>query len=127
VVGSIQLTNFSSKTCTLSGRPTITLSSSTGKVLNVQAMDTVAQWQADKAARPSGWPLVTLHPGEAASVRIRWSNECPQLTKPALWKVGVDGGSLDVVGADGTFPPPCNGSAVPSTLDIGPFEPSPAG
>ena len=124
VVGSIHLTNFSSKTCTLSGRPTITLFSSVGHVLTVHAVDVAPQWRADGAPRPNTWPVVNLRPGAAAAVRVRWSNECPQLSHPALWKVGLSGGTVDVFGTDGTYPPPCNGTAEPSTLEIGPFEPS---
>jgi len=126
VIGSVDLTNFSSKTCTLAGRPTITLFSSAGRALTVHLVDVVPQWRADGAPRPKTWPVVNLRPGAAAAIRVRWTNECPQLSHPALWKVGLSGsGSLDVFGADGTYPPPCNGSTQPSTLEVGPFEPSP--
>ena len=126
VIGAIDLTNFSSKTCTLTGRPAITLFTSAGHAVLVHLVDVVPQWRADRAPRPKGWPVVDLRPGAVAAVRVRWSNACPQLSHPALWKVGLgDGGTVDVFGADGTYPPPCNGSAEPSTLEIGPFEPSP--
>ena len=124
VIGSIDLTNFSSKTCTLSGRPTITLFSSVGHALTVHVVDVAPQWRADRAPRPNTWPVVNLRPGAAAAIRVRWTNECPQLSHPALWKVGLSGGTVDVFGTDGTYPPPCNGTAEPSTLEVGPFEPS---
>lgn len=124
VIGSIDLTNFSSKTCTLTGRPVIALFSSVGRALTVQLVDVAPQWRADGSPRPKTWPVVNLRPGAAAAIRVRWTNACPQLSHPARWKVGLSGGTVDVFGTDGTFPPPCNGSAEPSTLEIGPFEPS---
>ena len=45
------------------------------------------KWQADGAPEPAGWPVVSLRPGSAASVRVRWSNACPQLSGPASWKL----------------------------------------
>jgi hypothetical protein len=133
VIGSITLTNFGSRTCTLTGRPTIALTSSTGTVVTVGQVATLPQWRVDGAKEPKGWPVVDLHPGGAAEFRVRWSNQCPQLTKPVLWRVGVPeavghgADTVEVSGADGTYPPSCNGSAEAATLEIGPFEPSPAG
>ena len=124
VIGSIDLTNFSSRTCTLTGRPTIWLFRSVGWALTVRSVNVGPQWRADGSPRPKTWPVVNLRPGAAAAIRVRWTNECPQLSSPALWKVSLIGGTVDVFGTDGTFPPPCNGSAEPSTLEIGPFEPS---
>lgn len=125
VVGSIRLTNFSSRTCTLQGRPTVHLFTSASRPLLPQIDPVPPQWKVDRRAAPKGWPVVTLRPGAVAAIRISWSNECPQLSSPALWKVQLAGGrgSLDVFGADGTFPPPCNGPGEPSILEVGPFEP----
>jgi hypothetical protein len=125
VEGSIRLTNFSSKTCTLNGRPTLQVLSSATHPLQVQVIDVAPQWQADKSPAPHGWPVVRLRPGGVAAIRVSWSNECPQLTAPALWKVNLGNGkgTLDVFGADGASPPPCNGPGEPSTLQVGPFEP----
>jgi hypothetical protein len=125
VFGKLVLTNFTDKTCTLTGRPTVTLFTSAGRQLTIQAVASIPQWRADKTSPPNGWPVVDLPPGTSAAIRVRWSNACPQLSKPALWNVGLpDGGSLDVFGVDGTSPPPCNGTAEPSTLEVGPFEPN---
>jgi hypothetical protein len=126
VLGSIDLTNLSTKTCTLTGRPILTLFSSPGHEVPVRRTDVAAQWQADGASPPLGWPVVSLRPRSAAAIRVRWTNACPQLSNPVAWNVDLGGGmgALDVVGADATFPPPCSGSAEPSTLEVGPFEPS---
>jgi hypothetical protein len=126
VLGSIDLTNVGSSTCTLSGRPVLTILSSAGLEVPVDVVEAVPQWQADGSPTPPGWPVVSLRPGSAATIRVRWSNACPQLSDPALWKVdlGTEGGSVDVSGADATFPPPCNGPSEPSTLEVGPYEPS---
>ena len=125
VEGSIEVTNAGGATCTLTGRPTVSIFSS-GSEVPVQVTDGAPQWQADEASPPEGWPVVTLQPGSAASVRVRWSNACPQLTGPASWRVdlGNGAGTLDASGADASLVPPCNGPTEPSTLEVGPFEPS---
>jgi len=125
VEGAIHVTNFSSKTCTLQGRAAVHLFTAAGRPLSPQVDAVPPQWKVDGRAAPKGWPVVTLRPGAVAAIRILWSNACPQLSSPAMWKVDLAGGrgTLDVFGTDGTFPPPCNGAAEPSTLEVGPFEP----
>jgi hypothetical protein len=126
VLGSIDLTNIGTGTCTLEGRPILTLLSSPVHEVPLQIVDVAPQWKADGSSPPHGWPVVSLPPGSAAAIRVRWTNPCPQLTHPALWTVdlGSGRGTLDVSGADAIPPPPCNGAAMPSTLEVGPFEPS---
>lgn len=125
VEGSIDLTNAGGATCTLTGRPTVSISDAHGNQVRVQVIATEPQWKADAAPQPPGWPVVSLHPGSAASVRVRWSNACPQLSGPVSWKVdlGNGAGTLDASSADASFVPPCNGPTEPSTLEVGPFEP----
>jgi Protein of unknown function (DUF4232) len=125
VEGSIGLTNVGGATCTLSGRPTVSIFNSQGDEVALQVTASEPQWQADGAPEPAGWPVVSLRPGSAASVRVRWSNACPQLSGPASWKLdlGNGGGTLDVSGADASLVPPCNGPSEPSSLEVGPFEP----
>jgi hypothetical protein len=125
VEGSIRLTNVGAGTCTLSGRPTVSIFSSTGHDVAPQVTESEPQWQVDGTPEPAGWPVVGLQPGSAASVRVSWSNACPQLSGPASWKLdlGNGGGTLDVSGPDASFVPPCNGPSEPSTLEVGPFEP----
>ena len=125
VEGSIRLTNVGGATCTLSGRPTVSILSSTGHDVALQVSPSEPQWQVDGGAEPAGWPVVSLRPGSAASIRVRWSNACPQLSGPASWKLdlGNGGGTLYVSGADASLVPPCNGPSEPSTLEVGPFEP----
>ena len=125
VEGLIRVTNIGGATCTLSGRPIVSIFSSQGDELPLQVTESEPQWQADGAPQPAGWPVVSLQPGSAASVRVRWSNACPQLSGPASWKldIGNGGGTLDVSGADASLVPPCNGPSEPSTLEVGPFEP----
>jgi hypothetical protein len=129
VLGSIDLTNLSARTCTLEGRPILTLFSSASHEVPVHVVEVAPQWQADGTSPPHGWPVVSLRPGSVAAIRVRWTNACPQLTEPALWSVDLENGrgSLDVFGADATYPPPCNGAGEPATLEVGPFEPSSAG
>jgi hypothetical protein len=126
VVGSIDITNDGARSCTVEGRPVVTIFSSPGHEVTLRVDGAPPQWKVDGAPPPHGWPIVRLRPGAAAAIRVQWTNECPQLAGPALWSVdlGSGKGSLDVFGADATAPPPCNGPAVPSTLEVGPFEPS---
>ena len=127
VVGSIQLTNTTAKTCTLEGQPVLTLFSSPSQEVPVQVSPVDPQWLADASSAPPGWPVVGLRPGASAAIRVRWTNACPQLTGPALWTIdlGSGRGTLEVSGADAF--PPCNGDAEPSTLQVGPFEPGAGG
>jgi uncharacterized protein DUF4232 len=129
VSGAIDLTNFSARTCTLTGRPVLRIFSSPGHSLPVHVVDAAPQWRADRASPPAGWPVVRLDPGSAAAIRVRWTNQCPALANPALWSVELTSGSgtLDVFGADGTYPPSCLGAEEPSRLDVGPFEPGAGG
>jgi hypothetical protein len=127
VVGSIELTNTSAATCTLEGRPALTLFGSPSQEVSVQVENVIPQWQENGSSPPPGWPVVSLRPGAKAAIRVRWTNACPQLTGPAVWTVdlGNGRGTLDVAGADAF--PPCNGIAEPSTLEVGPYEPSAGG
>jgi hypothetical protein len=126
--GAITLSNFSDATCTVQGQPTITLLNHHLKPITsgVVFSATPAGWQVNASPTPPGWPVVTLAPGNAASVRIRWSNWCPDGRSAPLWRIGIPGsGTVDVNGFDAANPPPCNGQGQPSTIEIGPFEPAP--
>lgn len=133
-VGGIGLMNYSDRACTLTGRPVITLYGTNGGRITsgVTFVSSPAQWQANASPKPSGWPLVTLQgmsvPRQSAFVRIGWSNWCVQGGAAPLWRVGVPGsGTVDVInGMDQFNPPPCNGPTMPSTIEVGPFEPRPA-
>lgn len=126
--GAISLTNFSDVTCTLQGQPTITLLDQNLKPIlsGVVFSAAPAGWEVNASPAPPGWPVVTLAPGDAASVRIRWGNWCPDGRSAPLWRIGIPGsGSVDVNGFDAAAPPSCNGQGQPSTVEIGPFEPAP--
>jgi Protein of unknown function (DUF4232) len=125
--GAITLTNFSDTTCTLQGQPTITLLNHKLKPITagVTYSPAPASWVVNASPTPPGWPVVTIAPGQAASVRIGWSNWCPDGRPAPLWQLSVpQGGSVDVYGLDAAFPPPCNGQGQPSTIEVGPFEPN---
>jgi hypothetical protein len=123
VEGVIELTNIGDVTCTLQGRPTILLATSAGRALTPAVHPDEPAWRVNDLPEPDGWPVVRLPPRSVASVRIRWSNACPQLSEPALWTVDLAGGrgAMDVIGANVT--PPCQGTGEGSTLEVGPFEP----
>jgi hypothetical protein len=124
--GGISLTNFSDATCSLQGRPTITLfDQNLNPITGVTFPPDRPGWKVDESPKPEGWPVVKIAPGNSAFVRIRWSNWCPDGRPAPLWRVGIPGGgTVDVSnGLDGVPPPPCNGQGLPSTISVGPFEP----
>jgi hypothetical protein len=125
--GSIGLTNLSDTTCTLEGTPAITLLDDglTPITSDVTFVSSPAGWVADGSPQPPGWPVVTIAPGDPASVRVRWSNWCPDGRVAPLWRIDIPGGgTVDVSnGMDSVPPPPCNGPDEPSTIEVGPFEP----
>ena len=126
-VGGITMQNWSDHTCTLQGVPAITLLDQGGQPITsgIDVSATPAQWQVDQSPEPAGWPVVTLHPGDSASVRIRWSNWCPDGRATPQWNIGISGeGTVVVEGMDSSGPPPCNGQGLPSTIEVGPFEPN---
>jgi hypothetical protein len=126
--GAILLSNHSSTTCTLQGWPSITLLDESLQPIasGIQLQQTEPAWRVDDLPRPAGWPVVTLRPGQVASVRARWSNWCPFGGATPVWRIGIPGSrSDDVYGIDGIGPPPCNGEGLPSTIEVGPFEPAP--
>jgi Domain of unknown function (DUF4232) len=127
--GAISLSNFSDVTCTLEGQPKIALSDQNLMPITSDVMfsSAPAGWEVNASPPPPGWPVVTLAPGQAASVRIRWSNWCPNGRSTPLWQIEIPGsGPVDVNGFDAASPPPCNGQTQPSTIEVGPFEPGPA-
>ncbi|HLW16283.1 MAG TPA: DUF4232 domain-containing protein [Actinomycetota bacterium] len=131
-IGGITLTNYSSKACTLTGRPVLELFDSHGRITSgLSFVASSATWQANHSPQPSGWPLVTLKAmgssPNSAYFRLSWSNWCPQGRSAPLWRVAIPGsGTVDVInGMDQINPPPCNGPGMPSTIQVGPFEPQP--
>jgi hypothetical protein len=125
--GVIVFTNVSGETCTLEGRPEITLLDANGQPITSSGV-TFSQsepgWSVNGFHQPAGWPVVTLTSGDAAFVRIRWSNWCPDGTAVPAWHLDVPGGgTVAVTGIDAAGAPPCNGQSEPSTIEEGPFEP----
>ncbi len=124
--GAVALTNLSDQTCTLQGTPVITLlDDNLDPITDGVTFDTSpAGWEANGQPEPEGWPVVTLAPGDAASVGGRWSNWCPDGRAAPLFRMEVTGGgTVDVLGLEAVSPPPCNGPDQPSTISVGPFEP----
>jgi hypothetical protein len=126
VVGTVRVTDTGGRSCSLTGRPDLTIVDPDGHTVAMQVVDAEPGWRLNGEPAPQGWPVVLLRPGSAAEVRIGWSNACPQLTGPVSWTLGLrgDAGTVVATGADGVLVPPCNGPTEPSTLQIGPFEPA---
>jgi len=124
--GSTVLTNFSSTTCTLQGTPAITLLDQKLAPISagIRFISSPPGWRVDRLPKPAGWPVVALAPFDSASVRIRWGNWCPDGRAAPLWRIQIPGGgTVDVNGLESVSPPPCNGPGLPSTIEVGPFEP----
>jgi hypothetical protein len=124
--GAISLSNLSDQACTLQGTPTIAVFDDNLQPITtgVEFDPSPAGWVVDGSPTPPGWPVVTLAQRGGATVRIRWSNWCPDGRPAPLWRVELpDGGTLNVQGLDAAVPPPCNGPGQPSTIEVGPFEP----
>ena len=133
VEGFLLMTNEGTTTCTLSGKPVLSLvqtapeSVSSGEPVIVNVVDAAPSWQVNGASQPPGWPVVTLEPGSAAAVSVRWSNACPQVSGQVEWMVSDGNGGTKIVvdPSRTTLVPPCNGASEPSTLEVGPYEPAP--
>jgi hypothetical protein len=123
--GTIDLTNTSG-TCTLEGTPTLTLFDQNMDpiVSGITFVSVPAGWEVAGSPQPPGWPVVNLAPDDSASVRVRWSNWCADSSATPQWRIAIPGsGEVDVEGIDATTVPPCNGPDLPSTIEVGPFEP----
>ena len=125
--GAIRFTNYSNKSCTLQGTPIITLLD--GNLHPITSGVTFASsppaWQANASPKPAGWPVVTLAPFRSASMRLRWTNWCPQGRTAPLWQIHIPGsGTVNANGMEAESPPPCNGPGMPSRVERGPFEPA---
>ena len=124
--GAIELTN-SSGTCALKGTPVLTLFDQDEHpiVSGIAFVSVAPRWQVAASPQPPGWPVVTLAQDRSASVRVRWSNWCREGNSTPRWQIGIPGGgNVDVEGFDATSIPPCNGPDLPSTIEVGPFEPT---
>lgn len=123
--GTIDLTNTSA-TCTLEGTPTLMLLDQDLHpiVSGITFVSVPPGWQVAGSPQPPGWPVVNLAPDDSASVRVRWSNWCADGNAMPQWRIAIPGsGEVDVHGIDATTIPPCNGPDLPSTIEVGPFEP----
>ncbi len=122
--GTINLENASGGSCTLSGTPVVTFTDSDLRVISdVNVMDGEPRWKVQGDPEPDGWPVVTLASGDVASVRIAWSNWCNK-DLPLLELADDAGNEITMLNPDAGSVPPCNGQDLPSTIEVGPYEPS---
>jgi hypothetical protein len=121
-VGAIRLRNAGGATCTLSGAGHMSLRGADGEQLPAHVTPTEPTWKVDGQPRPDGWPVVTLAPGDSASIRIGWSNWCGTDPAPILLLAAPDRSEMARIATTAIDVPPCNGPEMPSTVEIGPFE-----
>jgi Protein of unknown function (DUF4232) len=125
--GTIDVMNASGVSCTVQGTPGLTLlDQHRDPIASGVTFDRIEPlWQVDGDPQPADWPTVTLAPHRSASVRIGWTNWCADGgALPTMRLQLPDGSEADVSGLDELGPPPCNGPGSPSTIELGPFEPS---
>jgi hypothetical protein len=120
-VGSIFITNSSTSTCMLQGRPTVQILDANDEALDVGQVPTHTWWQVEGTGRPAGWPIVTLDPGGSARIRVSWSNYCGD-QQPATWQVAF-GARETLTLPDPGFTPMCGGPELDSLIQVGPVEP----
>jgi hypothetical protein len=124
-VGTVLVSNYSSTPCTLSGPPAIVvLLADAGTDDDVAIKSSAPSWRVEDRPKPPGWPVVTLAPGDVASLRLRWANWCPDGRPGPLWAIDMPDGRLPIQATDGISPPPCLDSSANSTVEVGPFEPA---
>lgn len=121
--GEIVFTNVSEASCTLQGTSIWLLSTNGGRINGIDFVSSPARWQEEGDPKPEGWPVVTLEPGDRASVRLRWSNWCATGHIFGETPLAAGGGILPI-GGIGQDTPPCNDPDQPATIETGPFEPS---
>lgn len=126
--GTVDLRNTAGGSCTLQGTPDVALTDSDGHPIDgVTVLGSPPGWKVEGAPEPDGWPVVTLVSGDIASVRIRWSNWCDSPATPSLRLSTPGGADAATITMDAMSVPPCNGEGMPSTLEVGPFEPKLSG
>jgi len=119
LVGSLEVINAGSQTCSLRGQPKLVIVDRKGTWLGV-GEGSVAPWWTVQS-KPKGWPVVTLQPGDSAQLHVVWTSWCG-FAQPAVWRIWLPGaGSLDFPDP-GRQPPHCEGG-VSSKVQVGPFEP----
>jgi hypothetical protein len=121
--GEIVFTNVSEASCTLQGTSVWLLSTNGGRINGIDFVSSPARWQEEGDPKPERWPVVTLEPGDRASVRLRWTNWCATGRVFGETPLAAGGGILPIDGI-GKDPPPCNAPDKPATIETGPFEPS---
>jgi hypothetical protein len=124
--GAILFTNVSNDPCTLTGRPAINLLGANDQPVtaDVSVVPTEPAWSVNRSPEPEDWPVVKVGPGGSASIRIRWSNWCPNGNSVPTWRIVLPGGgTVGVARMDVAAAPPCSGGGEPSTIEEGPFEP----
>jgi hypothetical protein len=112
MVGSLQLRNVGLSTCSLRGRPQLSLLDGAGHPLPVRVL-------------PAKSAAVRLRPQHLSEVHFQWRNWC-RLNFPAKVRIELrlpqGGGVLDITADTGR--PRCDASKVPSTLLLGTFSPA---
>ena len=123
-VGSVRLQNIGGVTCTLQGPASPQFLDSDLHVFDgVEVASGPPAWRVSSSPRPDGWPVVTLAAGDVASIRFGWSNWCPR-DVPSLLRISTsDASEIAQMAVSAVDVPPCNGRDMPSTVEVGPFEP----
>jgi Protein of unknown function (DUF4232) len=119
--GSLVLTNTGIASCTLSGRPDVTLVDGADHPYPTVTNGISPWWRANASPQPAGWPVVALAPGGTAQVRISVTNWCA--TGSAFARLTFQGsGPLSAVELPDRINEKCANPSKPATASVGPVE-----
>ncbi|HEX9411440.1 MAG TPA: DUF4232 domain-containing protein [Actinomycetota bacterium] len=120
VVGSLEVVNAGSRTCSLQGQPSLRIQDRKGTWLGVDEGSTGPWWTVQSRPEPKGWPIVTLQPGGSARLHVVWNSWCG-FAQPLVWRIWLrEAGTLDLPDPK-SQQPHCEG--ISSKVQVGPFEP----
>jgi hypothetical protein len=132
MAGAVSLTNRSTTTCALSGRPGIHLTDAQGNLMPVANLE-FNRGESDQTGQTptpeSDNDALLVKPRETVYVFFVWSNWCGNAPGPYTLAVALpgEGGQLNVPALDPqgkplTLTPRCDQPDATSTISIGPFE-----
>jgi hypothetical protein len=119
MAGVLDFRNTSTRSCTLQGHPTVTLSGASGAPLSVNESQSDARFSPERP-RPGTWPVLLLRPRDQVESFVVTSNWCGP--RAAGWRVGLPDGTSTTL-ARGFAMGTCENASSVSGLSVGRFEP----
>jgi hypothetical protein len=124
VSGQVRFVNVGDAECTLVGRPHITLRDVNGAVIHAMSVAGPAEWQRRSGEAPAGWPSVGIAPQEAAQSLVTLRNWCRQPNELVFLHIELPGVPGHRTMSSTRITAPCANPQEPTSLSVGPFEPT---